>query len=85
MRCFIKVVFYIGNPNYLRFYFFVQTTLEDATRIAFRELIRRMVKEYSYDQWDTYMMLSQCAKVRLGNFVDPKYTVGAAIAREYLD
>ena len=45
--------------------------LEDATRIAYRELVRWMVKDYGYDQWDAYMMLSQCGKVRLGNFVDP--------------
>jgi hypothetical protein len=31
------------------------------------------------------MMLSQCGRVRLGNFVDPKYTVGAAILKKYLD
>jgi hypothetical protein len=30
------------------------------------------------------MMLSQCGQVRLGNFVDPKYTVGAAITKKYL-
>jgi amidase len=29
-------------------------------------------------------MLSQCGKVRLGNFVDPKYTVGAGISKNYL-
>ena len=29
-------------------------------------------------------MLSQCGRVRLGNFVDPKYTVGAAILKQYL-
>jgi acetamidase/formamidase len=58
--------------------------LEDATRIAFRELIRWIVKDYGYETWDAYMMLSQCAKVRLGNFVDPKYSVGAAIPKKYL-
>jgi amidase len=58
--------------------------LEDATRIAYRELIRWIVKEYGFDQWDAYMMLSQCGKVRLGNVVDPKYTVGAAINKRYL-
>jgi hypothetical protein len=30
------------------------------------------------------MLLSQCGKVRLGNFVDPKYTVGAGILKTYL-
>ena len=58
--------------------------LEDATRIAYRELIYWMEKEYNFDRWDAYMMLSQCGKVRLGNFVDPKYTVGAAIPKKYL-
>lgn len=59
--------------------------LEDATRIAYRELVLWMAQEYGYDQWDAYMMLSQCGRVRLGNFVDPKYTVGAAIHKTYLE
>lgn len=58
--------------------------LEDATRIAYRELIRWMVDEYKFDKWDAYMMLSQCGRVRLGNVVDPKYTVGAGIDKKYL-
>lgn len=58
--------------------------LEDATRIAYRELVLWMEAEYGYDRWDAYMMLSQCGKVRLGNFVDPKYTVGAGISKTYL-
>ncbi len=58
--------------------------LEDATRIAYRELVRWMAADYGFNQWDAYMMLSQCGKVRLGNFVDPKYTVGAAISKSYL-
>ena len=59
--------------------------LEDATRIAYRELVRWMEKDYGFDKWDAYMMLSQCGRVRLGNFVDPKYTVGAAISKKYLE
>ena len=59
--------------------------LEDAARIAYRELVRWMAGDYGFDKWDAYMMLSQCGMVRLGNFVDPKYTVGAAIRKNYLD
>jgi len=59
--------------------------LEDAARIAYRELIRWMVQDYGFDKWDAYMMLSQCGMVRLGNFVDPKYTVGAAIRKKFLE
>ena len=58
--------------------------LEDAARIAYRELIYWMERDFGFDRWDAYMMLSQCGRVRLGNFVDPKYTVGAAIRKTYL-
>jgi amidase len=58
--------------------------LEDATRIAYRELVRWLAKDYGFDTWDIYMILSQVGKVRLGNFVDPKYTVGAGIEKKYL-
>jgi amidase len=58
--------------------------LEDAARIAYKDLVLWMEAEYGFDRWDAYMMLSQCGKVRLGNFVDPKYTVGAAVAKTYL-
>lgn len=37
-----------------------------------------------YDQWDAYKMLSQRGRVRLGRFVDHKYTVGAAMMKGYL-
>jgi hypothetical protein len=43
-----------------------------------------MERDFGFDRWDAYMMLSQCGRVRLGNFVDPKYTVGAAIRKTYL-
>jgi amidase len=59
--------------------------LEDAARIAYRELIFWLERDYGFDRWDAYMMLSQCGRVRLGNFVDPKYTVGAAIGKTYLE
>ena len=58
--------------------------LEDATRIAYAELVLWLEKEYGFDKWDAYMMLSQCGKVRLGNFVDPKYTVATGIDKKYL-
>jgi len=58
--------------------------LEDATRIAYRELVLWMEAEFGFDKWDAYMILSQIGKVRLGNFVDPKYSVGAAVQKRYL-
>jgi acetamidase/formamidase len=32
---------------------------------------------------EAYMLLTMCGKVRLGNMVDPKYTIGASIAKRY--
>jgi acetamidase/formamidase len=58
--------------------------MEDATRIAYRELIRWMAKDYGFDELDAYMLLTQCGRVRLGNMVDPKYTLGASILKKYL-
>jgi amidase len=58
--------------------------LEDAARIAYRELVLWMEADHGFDRWDAYMLLSQCGIVRLGNFVDPKYTVGAAIRKQHL-
>ncbi len=58
--------------------------LEDATRIACQDLVLWMETEYGFERWDAYMLLGQCGIVRLGNFVDPKYSVGAAIRKIYL-
>ena len=56
--------------------------LEDATRIAYRELVLWMEAEYGFNRWDAYMMLSQCGRVRLGNFVDPEIHRGRRDSEE---
>jgi acetamidase/formamidase len=58
--------------------------LEDAARIAYGDLVQWMVATYGFERWDAYMLLSQVGKVRLGNMVDPNYTVGASIAKRYV-
>ena len=55
--------------------------MEDAARIAYRELIRWLVAEYGFEEGDAYMLLTQCGRVRLGNMVDPKYTLGASVLK----
>ena len=55
--------------------------MEDAARIAYRELIRWLGADFGMDETEAYMLLTQCGKVRLGNMVDPKYTLGASIAK----
>lgn len=58
--------------------------MEDAARIAYRELVRWVANETGQSEAEAYMLLTMCGKVRLGNMVDPKYTVGAAIEKKYL-
>ena len=40
--------------------------------------------DYGFDEIDAYMLLSQAGRIRLGNMVDPKYTMGASILKTYL-
>jgi acetamidase/formamidase len=58
--------------------------MEDAARIAYRELVRWMAAEYGFTELDAYMLLTQAGRVRLGNMVDPKYTLGASISKKLL-
>ena len=56
--------------------------MEDAARIAYRELIRWLVADYGFDEVEAYFL--QAGRVRLGNMVDPKYALGASLLKSYL-
>lgn len=58
--------------------------LEDAVRLAYDNLIMWMVDKYGFDKWDAYFLLTQVGRVRVGNVVDPTFTVGASILKKYL-
>ena len=58
--------------------------LEDVCRVAYRELIHRLERDFGFERYDACMMLSQCGKIRLENFVDPKFTMRAAIPKKYI-
>jgi acetamidase/formamidase len=58
--------------------------MEDAARIAYRELIRWLCEDYGWDKLEAYFFLTQAGRVRLGNMVDPKYTLGASVLKSYL-
>lgn len=58
--------------------------MEDAARIAYRELTRWLVADYGFEQTEAYFFLTQAGRVRLGNMVDPKYTIGASVLKRYL-
>ncbi|MCD8138853.1 MAG: acetamidase/formamidase family protein [Planctomycetaceae bacterium] len=58
--------------------------LEEAVRTAYDNLIGWMVSHYGFNKWDAYFLLTQAGRVRVGNVVDPCYTVGASILKKYL-
>jgi acetamidase/formamidase len=58
--------------------------MEDAARIAYRELVRFVAAESGRSEADAYMLLSLCGKLRVGNMVDPKYSLAASIEKRFL-
>jgi amidase len=58
--------------------------MEDAARIAYRELVRWLAADYGFDELEAYFLLTQAGRVRVGNMVDPKYTLGASILKSYI-
>jgi len=58
--------------------------LEDAARLAFREMIRWLEVDYGVNQYDAYMLLSLTATARIAQIVDPLYTVVVKLQKKYL-
>ena len=58
--------------------------MEDAARIAYRDLVFWMADDFGFDRLDAYMLLTQCGRLRVGNMVDPNYTVGARVEKQFL-
>jgi amidase len=58
--------------------------LEDAARLAYRELVNWMVTDHGWVRDDAYMFLSIAAKSRIAQIVDPLYTVVAKMPKKYL-
>jgi amidase len=59
--------------------------MEDAARIAYRELVRWLASDFGMDELEAYFLCTQAGRVRVGNMVDPKYTLGASILKSYLN
>lgn len=58
--------------------------MEDAARMAYRDLIRWLVADYGYEESEAYFLCTQAGRVRLGNMVDPKYSMGAGILKAHI-
>ena len=58
--------------------------VDDALRIAFRELIGWIHADYGLSELDAYELLSKVARVDLNEMVDPNYVVVAVIDKRFL-
>ena len=58
--------------------------LMDAYKIAHVELIRWLASDYGFDLWDAFQVVSQVGRTRVGNVVDPNFTVVAKFPKQYL-
>ena len=59
--------------------------MEDAARMAYRDLIRWLVDDYYFEESEAYLLATQAGRMRVGNMVDPKYTLGASILKKYIE
>jgi acetamidase/formamidase len=58
--------------------------MEEACRIAIKELVNWMVEDYSFTQPDALLLLGQVLEARCTQIVDPKYSYIAKINKKYL-
>ena len=58
--------------------------LMDAFKIAHYELLNWLTTDYGFDRNEGFQVLSQAGRCRVGNVVDPNYTVVAKIPKKYV-
>ena len=58
--------------------------MEDAARIAWKELILWLEEDHGIDRWEGYQLLTHAGRMRVGNMVDPLYSVVARLDKRYL-
>ena len=58
--------------------------LFEAMAAAQVELVNWLVEDYGFERWDAWQLNSQVGAMRIGNVVDPYYTVVAKFPKKYL-
>lgn len=59
--------------------------MEDAARMAYRDLVAWLVADYGFEESEAYFLATQAGRMRVGNMVDPKYTLGASMLKSYIE
>lgn len=63
---------------------FQGSDLTACARAAYRDLMLRLTRYYGFGQQEAYMLLGQVGKLRVGNMIDPYYSVLASIDRSFI-
>lgn len=63
---------------------FQGVNLGDCARAAYADLARRLVTFHHFGTLDAYRLLGQVGRLKVGNMIDPFYSVVASVSREYL-
>lgn len=58
--------------------------LDDCVRLAQMELLRWLVEGYGFQREEAWQLNAQVGTMRIGNMVDPMYTVAAKFPKKYL-
>jgi len=58
--------------------------LDDAFRIATKEMVLWIAEDYGLDMMDSYQLVSQVMKAEVSQMVDPNYTVLVKFPKKYL-
>ena len=59
--------------------------LSSCARAAYTDLVERLHRGHGLSRADAYQLLGQAGRLRVGNMIDPFYSVLATIERRYLD
>ena len=60
-------------------------SLDDCARAAYLDLVQRLVRRHGFTVTDAYQLLGQVGRLRVGNMIDPFYSVLATVERRYLE
>jgi amidase len=60
-------------------------SLTDCARAAYVDLVGRLHRVHGFTVADAYQLLGQVGRLRVGNMIDPFYSVLATVERRYLD
>lgn len=58
--------------------------MEDAAKIAYTQLVHWLEREYGFDRWDAYQLVTQAGSLYVGNMVDTYYSLVAKLRRDFL-